>query len=131
MEVGTLEMQRGQLGVGDADTCGILAGVEFRENPQPGLGGRVGDQRHDHVVADQRSAAPIAADVGELAMLDLVPLTRAGRHVTYVDGLLSLIASSCRATSHRRERLPLLPPPLAQISSSRGDKKRGLEDRPI
>lgn len=86
MEVGTLEMQRGQLGVGHADTCGILASVEFGENPQSGLGGRVGDQLHDHVVADQRPAAPIAADVGELAMLDLVPLTRSERHVTYVDG---------------------------------------------
>ncbi len=124
MKFGPLEMQRGQLSVGDADTCGILAGVEFGANPQSGLGNRVGDHPHDHVVADQRPAAPVAADVGEDAMLDLVPLTRAGQHVTYVDGYPRLIASSCRTTFHRRERLPLLPPPTAQIGSSRWDKKR-------
>lgn len=57
MEVGALEIQRGQLGVGDADACRVMARVEFGANFQSGLGGRVGDQLNDHLVTDQRLPA--------------------------------------------------------------------------
>jgi hypothetical protein len=43
------------------------------------------DQVDDHLVAGQRPAAPVLADVREQAVLDLVPLARAGREVTDLD----------------------------------------------
>jgi hypothetical protein len=45
-------------------------------------------------------------------------LVPGGRWRTWM-GISSLVASSCRATFHRRQRLPLLPPPSAVIINSR------------
>ena len=38
-----------------------------------------------HLVAHQRATTPVASDVGEHAMFDLVPLARARWEVTHVD----------------------------------------------
>ena len=39
------------------------------------------DQLDDHAIADERLGAPVLADEGEEAVLDLVPLAGAGRQV--------------------------------------------------
>ena len=53
---------------------------------QTGPAVRRSNQAHDRREVDERRAAPIHRDVGEQAVLDLVPLTGAGREVTHRDG---------------------------------------------
>jgi len=48
---------------------------------QSGFGGGGGDELDDDQVANERLAAPVLRDEREQAMLYLVPLARAGRHV--------------------------------------------------
>jgi hypothetical protein len=42
----------------------------------------MGDQVDDHFMAHQRSASPVLGDVGEHAVLNLVPLAGAWREMT-------------------------------------------------
>ena len=63
-------------GVGQAG--GVLAGVQLGGDGQPGGRGGGGDQLDDGLVAGQRPAAPVAGDLGEQPVLDLVPLGGAG-----------------------------------------------------
>ena len=70
-----------QFGVGDLDAGWIGVWVEFTADFQAGLGRSGGDQLHDHLMADEWLATPIAGDEREKAVLDLVPLARAGRQV--------------------------------------------------
>jgi len=52
---------------------------------EAGLGGGCGDQLDDHLITDERLAAPVAGDEREQAMLDLVPLARARQQATHGD----------------------------------------------
>src|SRR5947207_2038271 len=86
VEVVAGEVDGIHFGVGhlDAGRIGVL--IELATNLQTGLGRRRGDQLDDDLMADERSAAPVAGDEREQAMFDLVPLAGAGGQVTHGDG---------------------------------------------
>ena len=69
--------------VGDLHPCGIDVVVNFSFHAQAlrGLGGP--NEIDDDFVADQRLAAPVHADKGKHAMLDLVPFAGRRRKMTY------------------------------------------------
>src|SRR3990170_776267 len=70
-----------QLGVSDFYARLILLGIESGLHAQARRGACAGDQRHDHLVTGQWLAPPVARDVTEKPMLDLVPFARAWREV--------------------------------------------------
>jgi len=70
----TLQSDRGNIFVGNLDPLWVLAGIEFGADSQPGFGGGRRNEVDDHLVTDQRFAAPVLADEGKQPMLDLVPL---------------------------------------------------------
>src|SRR5512132_3080939 len=67
---------------GIAGAGGVGAGVELGVDGEPGAGGGGADRADDDLVTGQRAAAPVAADPGEQAVLDLVPLRGARRNLT-------------------------------------------------
>ena len=84
MEVVRLEIERGQLCVGDLDAGRVLASIEFGANLQAGPCRRVGDQIDNDFVTDQRPPTPVLGNVREHPMLDLVPFAGPGREVAHV-----------------------------------------------
>ena len=72
-------MDAGEFCIGDFASFFVLAGVEFGVDLQAGLGGGVADEVDDDFVGLQRFAAPVAGDMAEQPMFDLVPLAGAGR----------------------------------------------------
>ena len=86
MKVVGLEIERGQLRVGDLDASRVVAAIEFGSNLQACASRCVGDQLDDHFVTHQRPTSPVLGDVREHAMLDLVPLAGPGREVAHLDG---------------------------------------------
>ena len=60
--------------VGDPDPGFVRAGVDLAHDPEAPRGRRRGDGAGDHLKRPRRPAAPVAGDLGEDAMLDLVPL---------------------------------------------------------
>ena len=71
------------LGVGQAG--GVFAGVELDGDGQPGGCGGGADQLDHGLVAGQRPAAPVAGDLREQPVLDLIPLGGARRVMAYGD----------------------------------------------
>ena len=65
--------------------AGYVFRIQFAADRQAGLGRGRCDQLDDHLMADKRSAAPVAGDEREQTMLDLVPLARARREVAHGD----------------------------------------------
>jgi len=65
--------------LGHRNARGILPGVEFGPDPQPGCCPDVPDAVDDGLVRRQRGAAPVLRDVAEEPVLDLVPLARSRR----------------------------------------------------
>lgn len=80
-----LEIDGGQLRIGDLDSQGVSSRVEFGFDLQALGGCRVGDQVNDYVVADQWTATPVLCDVAEHPMFALVPFTGARREMTNMD----------------------------------------------
>src|SRR5712691_13548929 len=78
------DVEGGHLSVGDGDAFRIEVVVDLAEPGEAGLGGGRRDQIDDDAIADERAGAPVLADEGEEAVLDLVPLAGARRQV--VDG---------------------------------------------
>jgi hypothetical protein len=74
VEVGGLDVECSHLGIGDLDTLLVGVGIEPAGHGEAGIGGGVGDQLDDDLVADQRFAAPVLCNEGEQPMLDLIPL---------------------------------------------------------
>src|SRR5271157_3255208 len=68
--------------VGHLDTGRVDAGVQLRMDFQPGFGGGAGDEVHDHLVTDQRFAAPVLTDKGKQSVLDFIPFAGPRRKVT-------------------------------------------------
>src|SRR5216683_5885860 len=81
VELGTFEVDGGDLGIRYDNALGILAGVEFTAHSEAGFGGGGRDYIDDHAIADEWLGAPVLADEGEEAVLDFVPLAGAGRQV--------------------------------------------------
>ncbi len=73
--------------VSDFNAGWIIMGIELRGNRQPSACGRMRYEMHHHARAAQRPPTPVACDMAEHAMRNLVPLTRAGRKMT--DGHLA------------------------------------------
>ena len=66
----------GHLFIGDLATRWVAIRVELALHCQSGFGRGRRDQLQDHGVTDERLAAPILADPGKEAMLNLVPGAR-------------------------------------------------------
>ena len=66
--------------------------------------------------ASQWLAAPVDGNEGKEAVFDLIPFAGARGRWQTVIGKLSVLASVCNSTFHRRTRCPLLPPPSAVTS---------------
>ena len=86
MKIVPFNIYGGQFLVGDCPSRGVWILVQFAMDGQSRSGRGRGDQVDDHLVTDQRLAAPVHADVGEQAVLDFVPLARAGRKMMHGDG---------------------------------------------
>ena len=81
MKVGGLDVKGSHLGVGDLDALLVGSVVEPAGDGGTGVSGCIGNQLNDHLVADQRFAAPVLCDEGEQP-LDPVPLAGARWEVT-------------------------------------------------
>ena len=68
------DVEGARLLVGDPDPGLVRAGVDLAHDPEAPRGRRRGDGAGDHLKRPRRPAAPVAGDLGEDAMLDLVPL---------------------------------------------------------
>src|SRR5271168_2206146 len=77
MELGTLDVDGGHLGIRYDNPAGVLAGVEFAAHSEAGLSGGGRDQLDNHPIADEWLGAPVLADEGEEPVLDFVPLAGA------------------------------------------------------
>jgi hypothetical protein len=79
VELVSLDLDSGELGVADPDLGRVAVLIQPGVDLQPGARGRSGDQVDDRLVAGQRLAAPVDRDVAEQAVLDPIPLRGAGR----------------------------------------------------
>jgi len=77
-----LEPEPGHVCVGDLDAKRIGAVVDLGADPKARGGGRGSDEAHDGGEAHQGLASPVHGDVGEEAVLDLIPLAGARGEVT-------------------------------------------------
>ena len=68
------DVEGARLLVGDPDPGLVRAGVDLAHDPEAPRGRRRGDGAGDHLKRPRRPAAPVAGDLGEDAVLDLVPL---------------------------------------------------------
>src|SRR5512138_1063249 len=101
-----LDVDRGELLRRDLLAEGVSPLVETRTHDEAAAVRRVRDQVDDRLVGAERSAAPVDRDEREEAVLDLVPLTRAGREMADVDHetesvgeLLQLVLPDARAVA--------------------------------
>jgi hypothetical protein len=72
VKIGGFHLTLAQLLLGDVDPGCLSTSVQFGVDAQAGLGGRIGNQVHDHFVTDQRSSPPVLGDMAEHPMLDKV-----------------------------------------------------------
>src|SRR5665213_2995117 len=85
MELLSMEVHGGQVGVGDTDLRGVLAVIETGVDLEAGGGRGRAVEVDDRLPRDQRLPAPVHRDVREQAVLDPVPLRRSRRQVADVD----------------------------------------------
>lgn len=79
-----VQVELRHLGLGDPPPSRVLAPIRSAGHAQPFRGGGPGNEVHDHFIVAARLAPPVRRDEGKQPVLDLVPLTRAGREM--VDG---------------------------------------------
>ncbi len=68
--------------------------------------GRCGDELDDHLVGEQRLAAPVPGDEREHAMLDAVPLAGVGRMMRNADGDAGLVGELLQSDLPEAQALP-------------------------
>ena len=102
MEVVPGKVDCGHFLVADLDAFGIGVRIEFAMHVQAGGGGRGGNQLDDDAIADQRSGAPVLADEGEQAVLDLVPFAGPGWEVGDLDGEPGLVGQALQLALPQR-----------------------------
>lgn len=95
----------------DFDAVGVAAKVHFGLDTQTLPCGGGSNEFNDHPVADQRAAPPVAGDVADHAVPDLIPFAGYGREMAEGNAQALLIDPVPQALFHRRQRDPLLPPP--------------------
>ena len=76
-----LEIDLRHLLIADLDAGRIAVGVQFGMHGQTGAGTSGADQLHHRLVSEQWLPAPVVADAGKQAVLDLVPLAGTRRQV--------------------------------------------------
>src|SRR3990172_9211334 len=76
-----MEIQRLHLRVAHPEPGRVRTGIELAADTQAGASGGGGDEVDHGLVGDERLAPPVLRDGAEEAVLDLVPLARAGREV--------------------------------------------------
>ena len=76
-----MEIDLRHLLIADLDAGRIAVGVQFGMHGQTGAGAGSADQLHHRLVSEQWLPAPVVADAGKQAVLDLVPLAGARRQV--------------------------------------------------
>ena len=74
VELVRLQVQGGELGIGDLEALLVGSAVQSGVDFQAGGGRGVANQLDHDLVIDQGLAAPVAGDVAEQTMFDLVPL---------------------------------------------------------
>ena len=85
MELGRVDLYGREFGIANEQTFGVGVGVDLGAHPQAATRFGIGDEVHDHLMADQRVPTPVHCDEREQAMLDLVPLACARREVTHTN----------------------------------------------
>ena len=147
MKAMRFELDRRHQLVWDFTPIGVATLVKLSSHAQTRRRARRGYQADDHRQAYQRLAAPVRADVGEQAVLDLVPLARSGREVAHRDRMPGAVGQlldlplpqanawpvaaasvrgdqqSARSRVHRLSHLP--PPPQ---DGARGEAGRVMVD---
>lgn len=76
-----MEIDLRHLLIADLDAGRIAVGVQFGMHGQTGAGTSGADQLHHRLVSEQWLPAPVVADAGKQAVLDLVPLAGTRRQV--------------------------------------------------
>ena len=79
------EAYGGHLGVCQRDPARIVAAIQLGSDAQPRSAVRRANQAYDGREVHERGPSPVHGDVGEQAMLDLIPLARARRKVAHRD----------------------------------------------
>src|ERR1700691_4656240 len=91
MERIAFDVERRYFCIADLDAFFVGVGVEFAADSQALLGRGRRDQLDDRRLTRERPTAPVLGDMAEQAVLDLVPLRRAGRIVANADGQSRLV----------------------------------------
>ena len=92
--------------------------VQFCFDLQSRSGSCMTNQFHDDLTIEQRTTTPVLRDLAEQAMLDLVPLARPWWEMANAHRQPQPVRQLFAGTPfHKRQRIPLLPPPSAVISN--------------
>src|SRR5574341_329231 len=91
----------------------ILAWIEFRLHPEACVGGRCPDKVDDDLMADQRAATPVHADVGEQSVLDLVPLAGPGWQVTHGHRQAAVVGELLQFDLPQPDPIAIAPPTIS------------------
>ena len=96
------EIDLRQLAIGDSAALGVNTLIEMTLDLESGFRCRCSDESQDHLVGDERLAAPVLSDDEKtLCTLDLVPLARAWRQVAHGDGDPDFVDQLLESTFHR------------------------------
>ena len=85
MKIRRNQIDRSELLGRDANTSGIVSGIEFRLNAQARSRRRMSDQLDQDGVTHQRFSAPIERELAKQAVFNLVPFAGPGREMADVD----------------------------------------------
>src|ERR1700730_15645074 len=126
VELGTFEVDGGHVCVRYDNAARVLAGVEFTVHREAGFGDSGRDQLDDHAIADERLGAPVLADKGKEAVLDLVPLAGAGRQVADHDVEAEFVSQLLQlAFPQPHPRAVAAPAPSLRWGRLGGDQQSG------
>src|SRR5450631_1759548 len=101
------QVNGGHLEIGNLDTFGIFVFVQLGAHLQTGIGCRRRDQLDDGTIAAQRLASPVDRDERKKAVLDFVPLARAGWQVANRDGELELVCQLLKLDFPETHTIPV------------------------
>src|SRR6202047_4943163 len=119
VELGAFDVDGGHVCIRYDNPAGVLAGVEFTVHSEAGFGGSGRDQLDDHAIADEWLGAPVLADKGKEAVLDLVPLAGAGRQVADHDVEAAFVSQLLQLA------FPQPPPRAVAAAAIGGDQQSG------
>ena len=103
----TGQVDGGHLEIGNLDTLWIFVFIQFGAHLETVFGCRRSDQLNDRAIAAQWFTSPVDRDEGKKAVLDLVPLARAGWQVANRDGELELIGQLLKLDFPETHTIPI------------------------